>query len=168
MCLKRFSDAVELRSISADETVALRHAVLWPDHPISHVRLSEDDLGFHYGAFLPSHDAPVAVISVFRDPLPMKSIEDQESDSGRTVTAARFRKFACDPAYQGRGIGTKLLQYVFRMAREELGCDVVWCDARLSTAGWYERRGMSRFGVTFFKEHIEYVRMRGPSAQVVS
>ncbi|KAJ2986901.1 hypothetical protein NUW54_g9586 [Trametes sanguinea] len=39
------------------------------------------------------------------------------------------------------------------------GFNVVWCDARLSAAGWYERRGMQRFGEMFFKGEIEYVRM---------
>lgn len=145
----------EFRRIAADETIPLRHSVLWPNHPVSHVRLAEDDLGFHYGAFLPSSDEPVAIISIFKEPLP---------DPDRTVPAARFRKFACGPEYQGRGIGTKLLQYVFRIAHAELGCNVMWCDARLSTANWYERRGMTRFGQTFFKKDIEYVRMQGFAA----
>ncbi len=76
------------------------------------------------------------------------------------MKAARFRKFACDPAHQGRGIGTALLKHVFDVAVSEMVCGVIWCDARLSAAGWYERRGMRRFGETFFKGDIEYVRMK--------
>ncbi|KAI0662121.1 GCN5-related N-acetyltransferase [Cubamyces menziesii] len=141
------------REISADDTVSLRHSVLWPDHPISHVLLPEDASGYHFGAFLPTSTSPVAVISIFIDPLPSPS---SEVSSAR---AARFRKFACDPAYQGRGIGSQLLQHVFEIAAKKLGCSVIWCDARLSASAWYERRGMQEFGETFFKGEIEYVRM---------
>ena len=76
-------------------------------------------------------------------------------DCGVSASQARV-----DPAYQGRGVGTALLQYVFRAAREQLKCDVIWCDARLATAGWYERRGMHKFGQVFYKGEIEYIRMK--------
>ena len=77
-----------------------------------------------------------------------------------SAVAARFRKFACDPQHQGKGIGSELLQRVCEAAVTEMECSVIWCDARSSAAGWYERRGMQRFGETFFKGDIEYVRMR--------
>ncbi|RDX48757.1 acyl-CoA N-acyltransferase [Lentinus brumalis] len=148
---------VAIRRITAEETVPLRHAVLWPDHPVSHVLLPEDASGYHYGAFLPDTSTPVAVISVFYDPLPVHPSPDAPSDT--SAKAARFRKFACDPEHQGRGIGTKLLKHVFDTAAAEMGCGVIWCDARMSAAGWYERRGMRKVGDMFYKGDIEYVRM---------
>ena len=81
------------------------------------------------------------------------------ASAGATIPAARFRKFACDPRWQGQGVGTVLLRDAFEAARSELGCRVIWCDARLATKGWYERRGMHSFGGTFFKGDVEYVRM---------
>ncbi|KAH9889892.1 acyl-CoA N-acyltransferase [Cubamyces lactineus] len=144
---------VVIREIDAADTVPLRHSVLWPDHPVDYVLLPEDASGHHYGAFLPTSTSPVAVISVFIDSLPSAPAEVSAS---RT---ARFRKFACDPTYQGRGIGSRLLQHVFGVAAKELGCSVIWCDARLSASTWYERRGMQKFGEVFFKGEIEYVRM---------
>ncbi|KAI0088701.1 hypothetical protein BDY19DRAFT_1057329 [Irpex rosettiformis] len=165
--------------ISAGETVPLRHSVLWPDQPVSYVLLPEDSSGFHYGVItINSKDvddsnaealhAPVAVISLFGEALPPVAATESaglnpslaSSRSSATPTTARFRKFACDPSYQGRGIGTGLLQHTFAIAKEELQCSVVWCDARMETAGWYERRGMRKFGETFWKGDIEYVRMR--------
>ena len=148
-----------IRRISAEQTVPLRHSVLWPDKPVSYVLLPEDASGYHYGAFLPDTTSPVAVISVFVDPLPPSS-DAPSSPSDIKVKAARFRKFACDPAYQGRGIGTMLLQHVFDAAVSEMNCGVIWCDARTSAAGWYERRGMKKFGEMFYKGDIEYVRMK--------
>ncbi|KAI0369405.1 GCN5-related N-acetyltransferase [Pilatotrama ljubarskyi] len=150
------SEDIEIRQITAEETVPLRHSVLWPDHPVSYVLLPEDSTGLHYGAFVPTSSVPVAVISVFHDPLPGVSGASMPAAPKR---AARFRKFACDPAHQGRGIGTLLLRHVFEVAKTTMGCSVIWCDARLSTAGWYERRGMRKFGETFFKGDIEYVKM---------
>ncbi|KAH9910478.1 GCN5-related N-acetyltransferase [Fomitopsis serialis] len=139
MVLKPSTDRhhVKIKQISPDETVPLRHTVLWPSHPVSHVLLPEDNQGSHYGASLPHGDHPIAVISVFKEPLP------------------------CDPSHQGRDIGTMLLKHVFEIAASDLGCDVIWCDARLATAEWYERRGMSRFGEIFHKGDIPYVRMKG-------
>ncbi|KAL0061247.1 hypothetical protein AAF712_011953 [Marasmius tenuissimus] len=97
----------------------------------------EDDNGFHFGAFIDDQTTPTAVISLFLEPTP---------DDGDKAAAARFRKFACDPSFQGKGIGSQLLKYTFEHAKSELGVGVVWCDARLETAEWYERRGMRRFG----------------------
>ena len=144
----------EIRRVAASDTVPLRHAVLWPSHPVAHVLLPEDASGVHYGAFLPGSPGPVAVVSVFVDPLP------SSGDPAPPGDVARFRKFACDPAHQGKGIGTALLKHAFDAAATEMKCTTIWCDARLSAAGWYERRGMVRFGEVFFKGDIEYVRMK--------
>ncbi|OJT02179.1 hypothetical protein TRAPUB_7294 [Trametes pubescens] len=149
------ADKIDIKRVTAEETVPLRHSVLWPDHPVSHVLLPEDASGLHYGAFLPGSPVAVAVISVFIDPLPAAPA----NASSQSQHAARFRKFACALEHQGKGVGTRLLTHVFEVAASELGCGVVWCDARTSAAGWYERRGMRRFGEVFFKGDIEYTRM---------
>ena len=152
---------ISVAKIPVESTLPLRHTVLWPHKDISYVRLPEDDAGHHYGAFLsPTDTAPKAVISVFIEPLPsLDRDSDPELVELTLLPAARFRKFACDVTYQGQGIGTALLRHAFDAARADLGCAVIWCDARLATKGWYERRGMRTFGSTFFKGEVEYVRM---------
>jgi GNAT superfamily N-acetyltransferase len=133
---------------------------------VSYVLLPEDSMGHHYGAFMLDSNSseitiPVAVISLFKETLPVDvSDSDWEKGDSSSSSAARFRKFACKPSHQGMGIGTSLLRHVFNVAKEELNCSVVWCDARTETAGWYERRGMQRFGSIFYKGPIEYVRMK--------
>lgn len=147
-----------------DKTLPLRHSVLWPDMPLSHVRLPEDDFGTHYGAFLQDDAEPVAVISFFLEDVPIdKGMELQESNiitslqcSGRAV---RFRKFACAPQYHGKGIGTQLLLHSLSMSRSEEGASVAWCDARTSTMEWYRKRGLRPFGTPFYKGRVEYNRM---------
>lgn len=161
---------MQIQPISASQTVPLRHSVLWPDQPVSYVLLPEDDAGRHFGAFL-SRDSSlspeprlVAVISLFPEALPTDhnrlGLGLEAAGSESPAAAARFRKFACDPAYQGRGIGTALLRHAFEYAKSAWGCSVVWCDARVATAGWYERRGMQRFGEHFYKGSVEYVKVK--------
>ncbi|KAI1766923.1 GCN5-like N-acetyltransferase [Hypoxylon sp. FL1150] len=140
---------VTVRPISPEETYALRHAVLWPDKPISYVQLPEDLHGQHFGAFTNSDNESnpelVSIISLFVD------------DSGE----ARFRKFATAPKWQGIGIGSVLLKYTIEAA-VELGATRIWCDARETALGFYQRFGMSGEGAVFFKSEVPYLRMSKP------
>jgi len=141
--------ATTIRAISAEETIPLRHSVLWPDAPIEHVLLPEDASGDHFGAFLPDAHLPIAVISVFVEVLTPSSPK-----------SARFRKFACAPEYQGKGIGSALLHHVASHARETLEAHGIWCDARVSATPWYLKRGMEPYGEIFQKSGIDYIRMQ--------
>uniref|UniRef100_D8PZ38 N-acetyltransferase domain-containing protein n=1 Tax=Schizophyllum commune (strain H4-8 / FGSC 9210) TaxID=578458 RepID=D8PZ38_SCHCM len=128
---------VAIRKISVEETLPLRHAVLWPNLPISATRLPDDDIGSHFGVFSSSSTTPIAVISIFNEPLPI--------DKPQGSKAVRFRKFACHQDHQGRGIGTALLRHVFWVAAAEMGA--------------HAKRGMHPFGERFYKGPVEYVRM---------
>ncbi|KIM36533.1 hypothetical protein M413DRAFT_78076 [Hebeloma cylindrosporum] len=166
---------IRIDKISKDQTLQLRHSVLWPDVPLSHVCLPEDDAGIHYGAFSPQRDTPIAVISLFREDIPTDketphpAETDLFSGSANLMTryceggllAVRFRKFACDPQYQGQGYGSQLLLHALSMVRSDWGeVTMAWCDARTATQEWYERRGFHPFGPKFFKGAVEYVRMK--------
>ncbi|KIK69993.1 hypothetical protein GYMLUDRAFT_236442 [Collybiopsis luxurians FD-317 M1] len=167
---------VLLRPIEVGQTLLLRQHVLWPDLPIDKLKLPEDGNGWHFGAFVPDDpsatDDPIAVISLFLDPIPIDCgaviSEDSEfTNNSESLSsfvpsraAVRFRKFACRQSMQGQGIGTALLKYALDFARSNLNAQVFWCDARVSSASWYERRGLVRFGEKFYKGPVEYVRMR--------
>ncbi|KAK0438577.1 hypothetical protein EV421DRAFT_1891922 [Armillaria borealis] len=153
------------KPITSQQTIPLRHSVLWPGENAAKVILPADELGWHFGAFVPSRVEPIAVISLFTESVPMNPIDSTldrltVDDPAVEGMATRFRKFACDPLFQGRGIGTKLLTYVFHFSRLNLHARVVWCDARVSASSWYRKRSMIPFGNTFFKGTVEYVRMR--------
>ena len=167
---------IRINKITMEETIPLRHSVLWPTMPPSHVCLPEDAAGTHYGAFLPLRETPVAVISLFLEDLPLvrdTEINLKSANSNSTIIsvdedgyrpaqqrAVRFRKFACEREFQGKGIGTQLLVYVLSKARTELDATTVWCDARATARGWYIKRGLVPFGPTFYKGPEEYIRMR--------
>ncbi|KAJ7776839.1 hypothetical protein DFH07DRAFT_901522 [Mycena maculata] len=157
------SFSVRCTQINADQTVPLRHSVLWPDAPVSHVLLPEDAVGWHYGAFINSDPDPIAVISLFAEACPIDNALDhnhRNDHNGGEKKAFRFRKFACDPAYQGQGIGTKLLLHIISLVGSDLGGTILWCDAREATKAWYERRGLEPFGDVFSKGPVKYIRMR--------
>ena len=98
------ANLVAIQQIKVEDTIPLRHSVLWPDRDISYVSLPEDTEGYHFGAFLPchSHDTPVCIISLFLTPIPDGEVDRSFSNSSVLDRAARFRKFACHPAYQRR------------------------------------------------------------------
>ena len=129
-----------IQPIDAAQTYALRHAVLWPDKPLAYVQLPDDAAGQHFGAFVAG--ALVAVISLF---------------SGADGVA-RFRKFATEPAWQGRGVGTALLHHVIELVRAQ-GASQLWCDARQNTLPFYERFGLAPEGDVFYKGEVAYVRL---------
>ncbi|RYP93069.1 hypothetical protein DL770_000815 [Monosporascus sp. CRB-9-2] len=137
--------SLTVRAISASETYALRHAVLWPQKPMSYVQLPEDAAGQHFGAFVSSDDASeelVSIISLFIE------------GNGK----ARFRKFATATSWQGKGIGSALLAYTIEAAAKR-GARSIWCDARQSALQFYERFGMNSEGEVFFKGEVPYLRV---------
>ncbi|EIW81533.1 GCN5-related N-acetyltransferase [Coniophora puteana RWD-64-598 SS2] len=139
----------------------LRHSILWPDKPLEYVILPEDAVGHHFGAFLPSDDQLVAVISLFEEGVPAEvSPQPSITSTSESPRAVRFRKFACASSYQGRGIGTELLRHVCDFAKVRMGAKTIWCDARTSSLDWYQKRGLSPFGPRFYKGPVEYVRIR--------
>jgi len=129
-----------IQPIAAAQTYALRHAVLWPDKPPAYVRLPDDDTGQHFGAFAAGKLR--AVISLFVTP----------------AGEARFRKFATDPAWQGRSLGTALLRHTMQAARAQ-GARALWCDARQNTLPFYARFGLVPEGDVFYKGDIPYLRL---------
>lgn len=131
---------IQLKPISADDTLPLRHSVLWPDKPFDYVRLPNDAQGYHLGGF--ADGRLVSVISLFFD---------------EGAGSARFRKFATHPDYQNQGIGTQLLNHVIEKARQNDAREL-WCDARLTAAAFYERFGMTPDGDVFYKGEIPYSR----------
>ncbi|KAI0169201.1 GCN5-like N-acetyltransferase [Hypoxylon sp. FL1284] len=150
---------VTVRPIAAAETYALRHAVLWPSKPASYVELPDDVDGQHFGAFVAvgvanrdagsqgeGEEVLVSIISLF---------------PGAQGEAARFRKFATAPAWQGRGVGSALLAHAIDAAARA-GASSVWCDARQSARGFYQRFGLLADGPVFCKGDVPYLRMSKP------
>ena len=131
---------IEIRQIPAEDTLPLRQRVMWPDHPLEALRLEGDDCALHFGAFFEAR--LVGVGSFFAD--------------GATC---RLRKLAVDMDMQGKGVATDLLSY----ASDHLhaaGFTAIWCDARVSAIGFYERLGFACEADIFQKQGLDYVVAR--------
>lgn len=130
---------IEIRQISASETHFLRHKVMWPDKPFEFVILEEDAAGFHFGLFEDSK--LISIISVFID--------------GEN---AQFRKFATDIDFQGKGLGSMLINYLIREMKFKK-IKKLWCDARTTAISFYKKFGMEVESDIFIKNGKEYVKM---------
>lgn len=62
--------------------------------------------------------------------------------------AHRLRGMAVDPAWQGRGVGTRVLRRIEDELRRR-GADAMWCKARVPAVGFYERQGWRCVGEAY-------------------
>ncbi|TDO71385.1 acetyltransferase (GNAT) family protein [Flavobacterium chryseum] len=130
---------MKIAAIQSSETWQIRHEVMWPDQPFEFVQLTEDNSGLHFGAF--SNEKLVSVVSCF--------ITDKE---------LQFRKLATLESFQGQGIASKLLLYVFDLAKEK-ELNKIWCNARSNKKQFYEKFGMIDTHKTFTKAEQEFTIM---------
>lgn len=128
-----------IQPITAEETLPIRHTVMWPNKPFDYVRLSHDEDGHHFGLFV--DQKIVAVISLF--------ITDGE---------AQFRKLATLEAYQGRGYGSQLLTEVIEVVKQAK-VRTLWCNARYDKTAFYTRFGLKKTNTKFRKGGIDYIIM---------
>ena len=123
---------VQLRTLALEETFALRRAVLRGGDPTAEVLVATDALTHcrHLGA--EDDGQVIATVTAFPCDPP-----------GREHPAAwQLRFMAVDPAWQGRGIGHRLLQALLRDLAD-VGAELVWANARDSALGFYETAGFT-------------------------
>ncbi|MEH6759659.1 GNAT family N-acetyltransferase [Maribacter arcticus] len=125
--------------ITSEETLSIRHKVMWTNKPIDYVKLPNDAEGKHFGYF--KNDELISVISLF--------VENNE---------AQFRKFATLKEYQGKGFGSDLLNELMLISvKEQLS--KIWCNARINKIDYYSKFGMIETNNKFIKGGIGYVIM---------
>jgi len=127
---------IHIEQITPQLTWRLRRDVLYPGSYLHNMEMDEDLQGYHFGAFTITQ--LIGVVSLF-----------PQGESWQ------FRKFAIDPAFQGKGLGKKLLDYITHFAQAE-GAKHMWCNARLSAIGFYKKSGFEQTGRTFSKGGINY------------
>jgi phosphoribosylformimino-5-aminoimidazole carboxamide ribotide isomerase len=135
---------LSIEQIRPELTWRLRHEVLYPHKKIHEMEMEEDSDGFHFAAF--TDNKVVAVVSLFQN-----------------CKDFQFRKFAVDPAYQSRGIGSSVLTYITDFAKTNGGTRL-WCNARLSAVDFYLKYGFSSTGKTFTRDGFDYEIIEKPLA----
>ncbi|WP_261817806.1 GNAT family N-acetyltransferase [Vibrio gallicus] len=133
------TELVAIEQICWQQTIGLRHHVLWPHKSPEFCHVPEDEQGMHFGVFIDAR--LVCVASLFWD--------------GRAI---RLRKFATDSDYQGQGIGSQLLNHMLKFASEN-GAKSFWCDGRESALSFYSRFGLQPEGERFYKSDVAYFKL---------
>lgn len=124
---------MQIEEVSAEATYDLRARVLRGGAGDAEVRFScDDDPATIHLAVSDEHRRTVAVASLVPAPTPLRP--------GRA--AWRLRGMAVEPALQGGGIGSQLLDAVVERGRAA-GADVLWAHGRDSALPFYRRRGWS-------------------------
>jgi predicted GNAT family N-acyltransferase len=117
-----------VEEVPAGVTIPLRSAVLRPGRPPA-IEGDDDPATFHLAA----RTAEGQVVGVVRfHPAPC---------AWRSAAAPwQLRGMATDPAVRGAGAGRALVTEGLARVTAR-GGDLVWCDARVAAAGFYERMG---------------------------
>jgi len=132
-------DAIEIKDVPLPSVWAMRQSIMYPAETGAFVQLEADAAGLHWGLFRQS--VLISVISVF--------VEGE---------SLQFRKFCTLPAWQGKGYGSLLLQYVMDWAAHH-AIKNVWCNARTSATALYQRFGMHPEGASWTKYGLEFIKM---------
>lgn len=127
-----------VKPIAYLQTYDLRHRVLRPHQPVEAAHYLEDHQVdcFHFGAF--EQDQLIGVVSLYQ--------EDHPELSGGFHY--RLRGMAVEPKKQDLGVGKRLLQRSVKWLQERK-TSYLWCNARVSAAGFYEKQGFLTHGPVF-------------------
>lgn len=134
---------IEIRSIDWQQTIPIRHEVLWPDKEPEFCHVKNDKEAWHFGVYIENkiENKLVCVASIYPQ-----------------GEQARLRKFATLHHYQNKGIGSKMLTFILKTIKER-GINYFWCDARETALNFYQPFGLKPEGVKFYKSDVAYYKM---------
>jgi ribosomal protein S18 acetylase RimI-like enzyme len=129
---------IEIKKITAFETITVRHPVLRSGKPIASCYFEGDDLltTGHYGLFF--ENQLTGVISVFEVKNKLFSENHQFQIRGMAVLAQ----------FQKMGFGEALLNYCENEIRLKKG-ELIWFNARETAVGFYKKSGYVVWGDQF-------------------
>lgn len=136
------SEQVLIRSVQWQDVLPVRETVMYPGKDPELAKVNGDETALHLGLFVA--DRLVTVISLFTDQA--------------ELSALQFRKFATIESEQGRGYGSRMLQYVLQYAREQK-FNRIWCHARTTALTLYKKFDFQESGHPFIKNGISYINM---------
>jgi predicted GNAT family N-acyltransferase len=151
------SVSIEVRPIAAEDTIAIRWAILRPGFARDTAIFAGDDVPGtqHFGVFM--DDRLVGVASLYDAPLP---------DETASLLPRQLRGMATLPEVRGSGCGRALLETCHETALRA-GSTLLWCNARHTAVDFYRRYGWElcseEFDIPIVGPHF---RMRRALAQL--
>lgn len=126
-----------INEVPYEKILEIRHQVMYPEKDKDSVILEDDDKGLHIGYY--AEGKPVSVFSIF--------LKDGE---------LQFRKFATLKEYQGKGYGTKLMEWLLDYAKD-LKFTRIWCNSRIEKTDFYKKFGFIETNQTFDKAGYKFI-----------
>lgn len=148
---------------SAEETAALRRAVLRPHFGIKQMTLAGDrnpETAYLAVRALAGNGAVLGCVRL--EPVACPWSETIDTAPAAAPGAWQLRAMATDPCARGSGLGRLLVEAAARHVTER-GGDLIWCNARVGAEGFYSRLGFRTvtgpFGVAEIpEEHVGMLR----------
>lgn len=128
----------EVKIINPEMTYTLRHNILRPHQSFKDCKYTTDheEGAFHVGAFYKGKLISIASFCIENHPdFP---IDDQY----------RLRAMATMEEFRKLGAGRKVVNYAESVIKEK-GVDFLWCKARTTVQGYYEKLGFRTHGEVF-------------------
>lgn len=122
---------IRVEEISSEQTKALRHKVLWPHIPFEKDCIFDIDKrkdAMHLGAF--DEERIIGICSLFEMASPRLDHQKQY----------RLRAMATDTEWRGKQAGRAIIEKAVQRVRG-LNMEVLWCDAREVSLGFYGKMG---------------------------
>ncbi len=126
--------------IRIEDTYPLRHKMLRPNGTIQdcHFKYDNDEQTFHLGAF--ENNKLGSVASFY--------FENHELFTEHFPYQYRLRGMCTLPEFQNQGMSSALLKTAFPLIKQNQ-CNLLWCNARKSAQGFYEKVGFKASGDYF-------------------
>ncbi|MBN4076538.1 GNAT family N-acetyltransferase [Gemmatimonas aurantiaca] len=142
---------LEIRLLTASDVRQMRHTVLRPHQPPEKLIYPKDDISqtFHLGGYIDGLQVGIASF-----------LYDDHSEIPDPGYQYRIRGMATLPKYRSNKIGAKLVEEGLRIIKQNFSeapeekMQRVWCNARESAFGFYERCGFQTLGGMFEIEGI--------------
>jgi GNAT superfamily N-acetyltransferase len=131
-----------VKQISTEETIVVRHPVLRKGRPREDCYFAGDDneSTFHLGVFDNNQLMGVATFL-------------ENNFSGLTGKQMQLRGMAVLENYQGKGLGAQLLKTAEEMILKK-NIYTIWCNARIVAVPFYEKLGYRVIGDSFIIPEI--------------
>jgi len=129
----------KIEEVSPDVVHPLRHKVLRPHLPLeASCYPSDNDLGaIHFT--LKKDDAILSIASLYSELL----------ETMPNKNAYRLRGMATEPSEQRKGFGAIILHGAMDYLKKETDVEILWCNARVTAFGFYEKMGFTILGDIF-------------------
>lgn len=137
--------------ITTEETLDLRNRVLRNNAGRGKCVFPTDDTegNFHLGHF--EGDELVSIATFY-----------PEDYMGRSGAGFRLRGMATDPDFAGRGYGSDLIKFAINELRSA-NASYIWCHARSSALGFYEKLGFEviseEFEIPEIGPHFDMIKI---------